>query len=55
VGVETGRFTRELCTQGHIKGSNDIDCLVLHNKRNKSTCGPSTFQKEPNDIMGYQF
>ncbi len=55
VGGETRRFIRELCIQGCIKGSNDIDHLVLHNKRTKSTCGPSTSQKEPNDIMGYHF
>jgi len=55
VGVETRRSTGELCIQGHIKGSNDIDRLVLHNKRTKSTCGPSTSRKEPNDVMGYHF
>jgi hypothetical protein len=54
VGLEIRRFTGELCIQGRIKGSNDIDRLMLHNKRTKFTCGPSTSRKEPNDIMGYQ-
>jgi len=55
MGAKAGRFIGELCTQGRIEGSNDTDHLALHNKRTKSTCGLSTFQKESNNIRNYHF
>ncbi len=55
MGVKAGKFIGELCTQGPIEGSNDINHLTLHNKRTKSTCGQNTYRKEPNNITGYYF
>jgi hypothetical protein len=55
VGIKVIRSTRKLCIQGPTEGNNDIDHLVLQNKRTKSTCNPSTSRKESNNIMGYYF
>ncbi len=55
MGAKARRSIEELCPQGCTKGSNDINHLVLHNKRNKFACGPNTSRKEPNDITSCHF
>ncbi len=55
MGAKVGRSIGKLCHQGRIKGNNDIDHLVLHNKRTKFACGPRTSRKEPNDITSCHF
>jgi hypothetical protein len=55
VGAKAEIFIKELCTQGHIEGNNDIDHLTLHNKRTKYARGLNTFWKELNDIMNCHF
>jgi hypothetical protein len=50
MGIEARGCTRKLCSQGCSKGNNDINKLTLHNKRAKSACGQSAFQKDPNNI-----
>ncbi len=55
VGAKVGRSIKELCAQRPIEGSNDINCLALHNKRTKSACSPRTSWKEPNNITSCYF
>lgn len=55
MGAKARRFIGELCTQGHIEGSNDIDHLALHNKRTKYARGLNTFWKELNNTMNCHF
>jgi hypothetical protein len=39
VGTKAGGFTKKLCSQGCSKGNNDMNKLMLCNKRAKFACG----------------
>jgi hypothetical protein len=55
VGTKARGSIGKLCSQACSKGSNDINKLVLHNKKAKFACGQSSFQKDPDGIMGCYF
>jgi len=55
VGIVAGGSIGKLCNQGCSKGSNDINKLVLHNKKAKFACGQNASQKDLDGIMGCYF
>jgi hypothetical protein len=55
VGTKAGGSIRELCNQGCSKGNNDINKLVLCNKRAKFACGQNASQKDRHCITSSHF